>query len=288
VGDRSMADEEAADAAERHIAQSFVAARAARLPLADYPGRMPASLAAAYRIQGQAIALRGGTVAGWKVGRIHAPASVTFGADRLAGPIFTDQICHESAAGNRMPVIAAGFAAAEAEIVLKVGVAPACPEGMTLEATAGCIAAAHIGIEIASSPFAQINECGPAVTASDFGNNFGLLIGAAIPDWRALAFEQWQIESRIDGVSVGRGTPAAMPDGVLGAARFLFANLAARGIVIAPGSWISTGAVTGVHPVRPGQFFEADFVPGLRLACHLDAAVSQTPAGAPVTARETR
>ena len=37
-----------------------------------------------------------------------------------------------------------------------------------------------IGIEIASSPLVNINDYGPAVVASDFGNNAGLLLGAEI------------------------------------------------------------------------------------------------------------
>ncbi len=37
-----------------------------------------------------------------------------------------------------------------------------------------------IGIEIASSPLQNINDYGPAVVASDFGNNAGLLLGAEV------------------------------------------------------------------------------------------------------------
>jgi 2-keto-4-pentenoate hydratase len=43
--------------------------------------------------------------------------------------------------------------------------------------------------------------------------------------------------------------------------RFLLENLAARGIRLQPGAWISTGAVTGVHEVRVGQTVVADFGP---------------------------
>ncbi len=47
----------------------------------------------------------------------------------------------------------------------------------------------HVGIEAAGSPLAAINELGPTVVVSDFGNNAGLLLGPAIPDWRKRPLE---------------------------------------------------------------------------------------------------
>ncbi len=283
MGKREMLGE-GSDAIERAIAGAFVAARAGRQPLSAYPGPLPGSLAEAYRIQDAAVALRGGSIAGWKVGRIHPPASDRFGADRLAGPIFADQVQWQAADGNRMGIIDGGFAAAEAELLLKVGRSPDIAATLSLEDTEDCIESVHIGIEIASSPFPGINDLGPAVTVSDFGNNFGALIGPAVADWRDLACESWRVESRIDGVAVGKGVAGDMPDGILGSARFLFANLARRGIAIAPGSWISTGAISGVHPIRAGQHFEADFAPGLRIGCTVFAALSQASVAASATA----
>ena len=35
--------------------------------------------------------------------------------------------------------------------------------------------------------------------------------------------------------------------------------MARRGIALTPGQWISSGAVTGVHPVAPGAVVEARF-----------------------------
>ena len=71
---------------------------------------------------------------------------------------------------------------------------------------------------------------------------------------------------------VGNGRAAGFPDGAIGAARFLFELMARRGIALAPGQWISSGAVTGVHRAFPGQTVEARFSDGLSLACTLVAA----------------
>jgi 2-keto-4-pentenoate hydratase len=38
------------------------------------------------------------------------------------------------------------------------------------------------------------------------------------------------------------------------------------------GTWVSTGAVTGVHPVRPGQNVVARFGDHLAVSCSIEAA----------------
>jgi 2-keto-4-pentenoate hydratase len=253
------------------IAGRFLAARRAAVGLDAYPGDFPASLDEAYAIQDAAIAAWGRPVKGWKVGRVAEALTAQFGTDRLAGPIF-----HQEADGAAMPVFAEGFAAGEAEFLLRIGAAPpAGKTSFTLEETADLIDAVHVGIEIASSPLGAINDIGPIAVVSDFGNNNGLVVGPEIPDWRSSGFEQWEVSCRIGGAVVGTGKAAAFPDGAIGAARFLFELMAMRGIALTPGQWISSGAVTGVHRAHPGQAVEADFNGGLAVACTLVAATPE-------------
>ncbi|HST37664.1 MAG TPA: 2-keto-4-pentenoate hydratase [Allosphingosinicella sp.] len=255
------------------IAGRFLAARRAAAGLDDYPGDFPTSLDEAYAIQDEAIARWGRPVIGWKVGRVPPPLIERFGTDRLAGPIFAQQSSRGNGSAVEMPVFAEGFAAGEAEFLLRIGTAP--PEGQTeftLDEAADLIGAVHAGIEVASSPLGRINELGPIAVISDFGNNNGLVIGPEIPDWRASGFEHWEVATAIDDEPVGTGRATGFPDGAIGAARFLFELMAVRGIVLSPGQWISSGAVTGVHPARPGQRVEARFAEGLGVACTLVAA----------------
>lgn len=252
-----------------HIAQSFVDARRAGRSLPDYPGPLPAALADAYAVQDAAIALNQGEIGGWKVGRINPPID---GVDRLAGPIFTHQIVEATDDPAAMPVFVGGFAAAEAEFLLRIGATP--PAGQTRfthEEAAALIDAVHVGIEIASSPLAAINDLGAAVTISDFGNNNGLVIGVAIPDWENADIDSWPLAVAIDGEVIGTGKAENMLDGPVGAARFLFELMAARGIVLKPGQWISSGAVTGVHVVRIGERVEARFGADLMVECTIKA-----------------
>ncbi|WP_260928843.1 2-keto-4-pentenoate hydratase [Novosphingobium sp. 9] len=249
-----------ASGTEQAIAAAFVAARRSASALDAYPGALPEDLAAGYRIQDTAIALDGREVVGWKVGRIPPPRDIALGADRLCGPIFADEVVTQGAGSEpEMPVFAGGFAAAEAEFLLHVvpgwdGVVPTDDA-----ATAALIDAVHIGIEIASSPWARINADGPPVTVSDFGNNAGMIVGPAFADWQEIDFSCVPVSLEIDGVVAGEGTTATMLDGPLGAVRFLLANLVARGQRTEKGLWVSSGAVTGVHEVRPGAQVRARF-----------------------------
>lgn len=240
------------------IARAFVDARQTARGLPEYPGTMPATLDDAYRIQARAIALDGRTVAGWKVGRIPDDLVARFGNNRLAGPIFADTIVDAAGGVPEMPMFAEGFGAAEAEYLLRLGSLPASFD----RAWTNAEAAAHvdqirIGIEVASSPFPGINGYGPAITVSDFGNNNGLVLGEILS--RESDLLGWPVALTIDGEVAGQAAAAAMLDGPFGAVRFLF-ELAGAGVLdLAPGQWVSTGAVTGVHPVRPGAAVEARF-----------------------------
>lgn len=251
------------------IAERFVQARRDGTALPDYPGTMPAGLAQAYAVQDQALALDGRRVAGWKVGKIDPPLE---GSNRLAGPIFADQIVTGGDSGLAMPVFGDGFAAAEAEFLLRVGTAPdPAKRSYTMDEALDLLDAVHVGIEIASSPFPGINDHGPTVTISDYGNNNGLVIGPAIDDWRTAGIERWPVELSVDGTVLGLGTAATMLDGPFGAARFLFELLAERGIALRPGDWISSGAVTGVHRVAVGAQVEVRFDDRLATACTIVA-----------------
>jgi len=254
------------DQSAESIARAFVEARHAGAALPDYPGRPPETLDEAYRIQERAIDLHGRPIAGWKVGRIADPLVSALGSNRLAGPIFADSVVEAGEVPPVMPVFGDGFAAAEAEFLLRIGGLPEPGQAIASnEDAAALIDAVRIGIEIASSPFPGINDLGPPVTVSDFGNNNGLVLGAAIPIDAPLL--DWPVSLLIDGVEAGSATAASMLDGPFGAARFLFGLAAERPLPLAVGQWISSGAITGVHQVRPGAAIEARFGDAYSVRC---------------------
>lgn len=272
-----LSDDSAAIDTADAIAAAFVAARRAARALPAYPGERPADLATAYRIQDRAIALDGRAVVGWKVGRINPPDDARLGTNRLAGPIFAGTAVDAASGGLPvMPVFGAGFAAGEAELLLHVGAGHHHVQPQDNEATKALIDEVRLGIEVASSPYPGINADGPLVTASDFGNNAGLVLGAPLPGWRETDLCAIPVRTEIDGALIGAATAATMLDGPYGAVRFLLANLDARGIDYSAGIWISTGAITGVHPVRPGQLIKATFGTFGSVECRLEKAAAPT------------
>lgn len=255
------------------IAGKFLVARRTASGLPDYPGRLPDTLEQAYAIQDAAIAAWNRPIVGWKVGRVAASLADRLGTDRLAGPIFACDVAQTDGALVEMPVFEQGFAAGEAEYLLRIGRVPPQEKGQfDLDEAAALIEAVHVGIEIASSPLGAINDLGPTAVISDFGNNNGIVIGDAIPEWRTSGFEEWPVTTLIDGVDVGTGRASVFPNGAIGAARFLFELMAWRGMQLEAGQWISSGAISGVHDARPGQTVEAHFNNRFNVRCKLVAA----------------
>jgi 2-keto-4-pentenoate hydratase len=237
------------------IAQRFVAARRTGEPLAAFPGNVPPDLAAAYACQDAAIELVLDAIAGWKVGLIGKDAAAVFKQDRLAGPIFRSSV-REARADEQVgfPVFQGGFAAVEAEFLLRLGHdAPAKQREWTREQARELVAAVHVGVETAGSPLATINELGPAAIVADFGNNAGLIVGPALRNWRTAPVERWQCETFVDDVAVGRGHAGVPPGGPFESLRFLLELCARRARPLEAGTWVSTGAITGVHQVVAGQ-----------------------------------
>lgn len=232
------------------IAVTFTSARESGAGVKPYPGQTPETLKEAYEIQDLAISKWPHTLVGWKVGGIGPEEAARLGEAKLAGPVFDNKIIKSEGARIDMPVFAEGFAAVEAEIVMVISKdAPADKVDWTIDEARAYVGAVHIGVEVASSPFAQINEMGPLVTISDFGNNNGLIIGEVLPNWENSALEDWSVETIIDGVSLGVMTPPEPLESV----RFILGNTAKRGRPLKKGMMITTGAITGVHQAYTGQ-----------------------------------
>ena len=119
------------------------------------------------------------------------------------------------------------------------------------EATA-LVGAVHIGVETAGSPMRAINDLGSTVVVSDFGNNYGVILGPEIANWRE-RLNDIEVTTMIDGAAVGTGFASVLPGGPIAGLRFLLSHLAARGRPLAKGQLVSSGAITGVHDIRAGQ-----------------------------------
>ncbi len=254
------------------IAESFVAARRDARSLAEFPGTIPPDLDAAYLCQELAIQAWPDRLIGWKVGMIAPPLRAGFGADRVAGAIFGAGL-REARDGVEFPVFVGGFAAVEAEYVLRIAHdAPSGKVDWSEREAQALVGAMYIGIETAGSPLASINELGPTVVAADFGNNAGLILGPPVLDWVVRPLESLAVVTSIDGTIVGRGNAGLLPHGPIGALQFLAGHAAKIGRPLRAGMLVSTGAVTGVHDIKPGQSAVADFGSDGSISCFAVAA----------------
>jgi 2-keto-4-pentenoate hydratase len=242
-------------AAEDVIAAELVAARREGRSVTRFPGLVPASMAEAYRIQELAMSRWQDSLVGWKIGYISADWRMAGDPDRLVGPIWRQQ-CHQSEEQGipaEVGIFGSGFAAVEAELVIRLGHDLPARDGggWTAEEAAGLEQHLLVGVEVASSPIPDINSLGPTVIAADFGNNNGLVLGSVLTDWRAGA--PLRIACYVDGQLVGEGSSENLPGGIHRGLATALNILASRGKPVGAGMVFATGAITGIHPIGPGQ-----------------------------------
>jgi 2-keto-4-pentenoate hydratase len=242
-------------AAEDLVAAELVAARREGRSVTRFPGVVPASMAEAYQIQELAMSRWQDSLVGWKIGYISADRRTAGDPDRLVGPIWSQQ-CHHS--GERespaeVAIFASGFAAVEAELVIRLGQDLPDHErgGWTAEEAADLEQHLLVGIEVASSPIPDINALGPTVIAADFGNNNGLVLGSILTDRPGGAAVQ--LACYVDGHLRGEGSAENLPGGIHHGLATALNILASRGRSVQAGMVFATGAITGIHPIRPGQ-----------------------------------
>ena len=247
-----------AEARAPEIAARLVSARLDARALEAFPGVQPASLEQGYIIQEVAIHLWPDEIAGWKIGLVPPALRQRLGSDRVAGPIFSRAVRPANGVVE-FPVFEGGFAAVEAEFVFRMGRdAPPEKTAWTEDEAAALVAALHIGVETAGSPMAFINDLGPTVVASDFGNNAGLIVGAEVKDWRA-RMKDLRAKTEIEGKTVGEGGAMGLPGGPMAGLTFLLGHLAERNRPLKAGQYVSSGAVTGVHDIIAGQLARLSF-----------------------------
>lgn len=246
------------------ISTGFITARREARALQAFPGALPATMAQAYRVQKLSLSAwaqsPGERPAGWKIGGVPPHLTDSLGTTRLVGPAFPSGIkLVEPGAVIEMPIFEGGFAAAESEFMFRLGRDILPGQAPTRDVLFQHIAALHVGIEIASSPIPTINEIGPLCVVSDFGNNNGLAVGPEIPQWQNIPLGDLGVSTSIDGETVGKATAAAVAGGPVAALEFLVEHCADHGITLSEGTFVTTGAVTGIHQIGVGQHACADF-----------------------------
>jgi len=243
-------------AAEDVVAAELVAARREGRSLTRFPGVIPASMAEAYQIQELAMSRWQDSLVGWKIGYISADRRMAEDPDRLVGPIWRQQyhLSEEHGSAAEVGIFVSGFAAVEAELVIRLGQDLPAHDGGGWTAQEAADLEQHllVGVEVASSPIPDINSLGPTVIAADFGNNNGLVLGSVLADWPGEA-PPVQLACYVDGQLLGEGSAENLPGGIHHGLATALNILASRGQPVRAGMIFATGAITGIHPIGPGQ-----------------------------------
>ncbi len=241
--------------------------------LTEFPGTIPPDLDAAYLCQEMAIKCVA-RPADRLEGRHDCAAIARRFSEPIAWPApFSTPACVKRGEEVEFPVFVGGFAAVEAEFVLRIAHdAPTGKVEWTGREAQALVGVMHIGVETAGSPLATINELGPTAIAADFGNNAGLILGPEIRDWAAQPHHSFAVVTSIEGKIVGRGEATLLSNGPIGGLQFLAGQTARMGRPLKAGMLVSTGAITGVHDIKVGQSAVADFGSHGRISCFAVAA----------------
>lgn len=243
------------------LSQNLIAARQSCSLLSDFPGTVPETPKDAYHVQDLCIAGWDDQLVGWKVAGLKAELHELFNAPRQSGPVFKKDL--QIVKGDEhilAPVYDGGFAAIEAEFIIELADVSSLPtHNLTIEDAQNAISKVFIGIEVASSPMKETHSYGAYSPISDFGNNAGVIIGPEIINWREIDFSDIDVSVKIDGEAVGVGSAKAGMEGPLGAVAYLIEHLAERGHSLEAGTYVSSGAITGVHQTTVGVPSQVEF-----------------------------
>ncbi len=185
----------------------------------------------AYLVQREIMAQLG-EIGGWKVGS-PGPTASTF----TCAPLPARGILESPAA------VTCDDRGVEAEIAVRLGRdLPARDEPYTEQEVRAAIGSAHPAIEVLDSRFTEPDAVDPLSNLADSLSHHSLVLGPAIPDWRAVDLAHEQVRLLMDGIEIKRRT--ANPGGEMARLLLWLANTGARwagglraGQVVTTGSW---------------------------------------------------
>ena len=228
----------------------------------DLPGdgERPRTRAEAFAVQDRMGELIGRRCVGWKVGATVKAVQRLEGHDgSIPGRLFANRVFDSPAQAK-----AADFPRARVECEFAFRFKRALPRRdrpYTPDEIADALTF-HAAIELTGTRYTPGSGNRPSTThdtIADNGSGGGFVFGPAIADWRALSFTTLAIEARI-----GSGAPIEAYTGEyrrdpLEVAAETINDLAARGIAMDEGYYLSTGSLTTPTPFGLGQAMVAKF-----------------------------
>ena len=216
----------------------------------------PALLAnkeAIYQLQETALASLDEPISGWKIGATNAKAQAMLGASEpFYGPI-PKRCVAEDGGGFQLPPGAGGV---EIEIAFKLAKnLPNRNAPYSESEIRAAIASMHPAIEIIGTRQNLEKAATADLITADFGGNAAFVPGNAFENWDQIAAEDITAQCVINGEVKTEGQATI----VLGSPILSLAWLADHGPGLRAGDWISTGTITGLVPISPGDHIKGSF-----------------------------
>ena len=219
----------------------------------------PVSLAEAYAIQREIVALSGAPSRGFKVGSTSAEAQRALGTDEPGAGVLLAPHVYESPA--RVPVVPAHSPFVEGEFAYRLGRdLPPRATPYTITEVADAVAAVAGAIEVVGTRFAGgLAGKGRLLVTADCGANIAFIGGAWRDDLRSMDLKPHPVTMTINGMGGGSGTGARALGDPLNVLLWLANQQSALGRGLKAGEIVSTGTCTGLDAVAPGDQVAADF-----------------------------
>ncbi len=247
-------------------AEVLLAARRRLSPIAALSEACrPTTAAEGYAIQAASRVVRGGQLAGFKIGATSEAARTLLATEEpFHGCLFADGI-HDSPA--TLVAENYNFRLIEPEFAFRLGAdLPARTAPYGRDELAEAIASLHPAFEVVTSAFGDAwTGAGLAQLIADNGVHACLVLGPEMTEWRDLDLAAQEVVFESDGVEVGRGRGA----NALGHPLDALAWLADFGVLADPatqvcrglraGDLITTGLVTPFVYAEAGTALRADF-----------------------------
>ena len=240
------------------LADLLVDARNSARQIANLPSRMvPPGADEAYRVNARVAERLGWTQLGWK---IAATTEAVRSKLRSAGPIYGrtfTKFRHGSPVHLKHEELLDPLVECEFFITLGSDLGPR-DKPWTMPEVIDAVAMVHAGIEVAECRF-PMHALPPLPAILADGSASGRYVfGGAIEDWRS-GLNKHRVSLQVDGKKVRAGTGADVMGDPLAPLLWLAEERRRFGDCLKAGETVSTGSMTGMLPIRPGQHVLARF-----------------------------
>lgn len=238
------------------IAGAIVSARKSLKKMENYPGAAPADLAEALAIQDAIIAAYDEPVAGWKIGCTSTAAQAALGTD---GPFFGPVIGSRFfASGATVETCPDSLRVVEPEIALHLcqAIVPR-DTPYTVDEVMAAVDTAHPSLEVIDRRLPGGFEDGVLWHVADCGLNDALVLGECRAGVPVESLPDIRVEARVNGEIISTGVGRNALDGAEEALLWIANAFSRLGRTLEAGQVVTTGLVTGIFAVEPGDEVEA-------------------------------